>query len=251
MRTFHAEGEPFSRRAAVDRAHHHITRLIDLKEYKPGDRLPRAAKLAEDIGVSRPVVLEALSILQSNGRISVGPGAAGSRVLGPHGPHEPARLAWLSENADTIRQMAVLREIVEPGIARLLAERGMPKPILRRAHVLLRRWDETPAEARQELLTLDTEFHGLLARATSMQKLQDISNTCRTWVAPAFDMVEWKGDRPTVVNVEHADIIRAIEARDADAAWTAARRHLQASTGPIEALMKRLGDDGKRRRRKR
>jgi GntR family transcriptional regulator, transcriptional repressor for pyruvate dehydrogenase complex len=253
MSTFEADIEPFSRRAAVERAHRYITRLIDLKEYNPGDRLPAAAKLSEEIGVSRPVVLEALAILASNGRVSVGPGAAGSRVLGTDGPHQAARIAWLTENAETIANMAVVRQIIEPGIARLLAERGMSAAYVRKTGAVLAKLDEVTPEDRDRMLALDSEFHGLLGAATEMPSLAEISNTCRMWVAPAFDMIRWSAsERPKQSQKEHYAILDAIQAKDADAAWSAALAHMAASTPHIEALMRKFASaPGAKKARKR
>jgi GntR family transcriptional repressor for pyruvate dehydrogenase complex len=237
---FQSDFEPYSRRSAVDHARRYVTRLIALKEFKPGDRLPSAAAIGADIGVSRPVVLDALKILEREGRITVGPGAAGVRVLDANGvPHQSAMRAWMTENHQTITQMAYLREMVESGAARFAAERGMSASLSKRGRKIIDEMERI-GDIRQEQLALDTDFHQLIGDATGMPVLKEIIGTCRTWVAPVFDLLDWPDSRIQSSITEHSRILDAILDRDPDEAAEAALDHVHVSTGLIVSKMNEL-----------
>src|SRR5687767_13754837 len=98
----------------------HVVAMIDTREAKPGDRLPTTAELAEAIGVSRAVVLQALPVLERIGRISVRRGRGG--VIALAHPRSELREMWLRLNRRELEEALIMREVVESGVARLLSE---------------------------------------------------------------------------------------------------------------------------------
>lgn len=59
-----------------------IEAAIDSGELPPGSRLPTAAQLAEQHGVSRATINNAIAVLRYNGRIVTRKGAHGATVAG-------------------------------------------------------------------------------------------------------------------------------------------------------------------------
>jgi GntR family transcriptional repressor for pyruvate dehydrogenase complex len=219
----------------VDRAYHYIASLIDLKRVPHGGLLPRAELLAREIGVSRPTVLTALGLLEEQGLVRVGVGRAGVRVAELVGASRDARIAWLFEHREVIGEMATLRVIVEPGVMRLVAERGLSPDLQTRAREL----DEEmggPVD-HQGYLAADTEFHRLLVSACGATSIERLSLLIRRWVAPALDLIVWPPNRRQLSNTEHEALLSAIEAKDADAAEHAIRDHIAASTHRIHQLL--------------
>ncbi|HVL81265.1 MAG TPA: FCD domain-containing protein [Actinomycetota bacterium] len=218
------------RQSAVDQARTYIEALIDLRRVKPGDRLPSAAAFADEVGVSRPAVLQALKILEAQGRVIVRPGRGGTWVA----EHEPENLdtrlvrAW--EHRDTILQMAVLREILEPGVVRLVAERGMSAEHTRAAEDLLAQMEACEPYDVEGYRGRDNEFHLLLARATGLKLIESVTMLCRAQVAAAFDVMEVPEDRRTRSDAEHREIVKAIKDGDADVAAEVVRRHVGETT---------------------
>src|ERR671933_85501 len=116
-------------RATRPRAFHAIVDQIRADVFaqrrRPGDRLPSEAMLAEQFGVSRMGVREALRVLELQGLVEVRHGYAGGVFVA-----EPDGTALLGALEDSLRQGQVAadelyqaRLLVEPAVARLAAER--------------------------------------------------------------------------------------------------------------------------------
>ncbi len=230
------------RQSAIDRAYQYIAALIDLKQVPQGGTLPRAELLAERAGVSRPSVLAALNLLQAQGLVNVGPGRAGVRVSEPVGAGRDARVRWVYEHRDIIRQMALLRSMVDPGIARLTAERGLKGDV---ADEVNRHHDDMcgPILHTGGYMATDTEFHRLLAESSDAPVLVRLSLLTRRWVAGAFDLLPWPPHSRERSNEQHTAILSAIEARDPDRAEEATRQHLDVTTPHLLNLLDQMEPD--------
>ncbi len=226
----------FGRPNAADHARRQIATLIDLKRFKPGTRLPAAAILSEELGINRPAVLSALRVLESEGRVSRRDGGR-SFFVELNGSALKARKEWVLQHRHAILQMSYLREVVESGIARLVATKGISPRLLRDCKKLMAAWDST--EDRQEMLALDTDFHRFLATASKMPLMADLALIARKWVAPAFDVIAWPDGRKRSSHQEHMEILKAIEEGDGEAAAQAAIRHVRASTVLIESMLRK------------
>lgn len=219
----------------VERAYHYIATLIDLKRVPHGGLLPRAELLAREIGVSRPSVLAALSLLEKQGLVRVGTGRAGVRVAELVGASRDARIAWLYEHRRPIDEMATLRTIVEPGVMRLVAERGLSQTVRSRVQELHQ--EMCGPVDHQGYLAADTEFHRLLASACGAPSIERLGLLIRRWVAPALDLIVWPPNRRHASNTEHEQLLVTVEANDPDAAEQAIRYHIGASTNSIHQLL--------------
>src|SRR5918912_1754012 len=116
-------------RAARPRAFHAIVDQIRddvfAQRRRPGDRLPPEPVLAEQFGVSRMGVREALRVLELQGLVEVRHGYGGGVFVA-----EPNGTALLGALEDSLRQGQVgadelyqARVLVEPAIARLAVAR--------------------------------------------------------------------------------------------------------------------------------
>ena len=119
----------------ADEAHRQLLLQLEMNLWRAGDKLPPEKALAESLGVSRPIVREALARLKADGRIESrqGSGAfvaernkiaafrfAESRSVNSNG-NPTAQEADHNDAAE--REMLELRQIVESGAAELAAMR--------------------------------------------------------------------------------------------------------------------------------
>jgi len=147
--------------------------------HQPGDVLPGEIEFAEQLGVSRSVVREALRMLAAKGLLESRP-KAGTRVRERHDWNllDPDLLAWMFEGAPPlgfVRSLFQLRMIVEPAAAELAASGRSSRQLSRMGHAL-----EMMAQhglATQEGQAADQQFHAAILEATSNELLVSLSGT--------------------------------------------------------------------------
>lgn len=229
---------PNERRGAVEQTLSHLESMLDLRAVRPGDRLPSAAELAKEIGVSRPAVLSALKILASQGRVVVKPGRGGNWVTEHEADNLDARIARAWEQRDRIIQMAHLREILEPGSARLAVTRGAMTPEqMARARSLASAMRELTWEDVESYRALDTELHLLIANATGMPVIESFVAMCRREVAAAFDVMDVPASRKKTSDDEHDALLDAIDKGDSETAAEVALTHIETTTALLEQVL--------------
>lgn len=200
-----------------------IAALIDRGEYGVGSRLPPERELAKQLGVSRPSVREALIALEVEGYVEVRIGsgvyiverpasAADSRPAEDSGPFELIKARWL----------------IEAECAALAAKHGTRAQVKAIEEAL----DRMEAERLDGAMPLDADrqFHLRIAEASGNSALVLVVKTL--WEqrgGQLFRRLEHHYDTPalwTVAIAEHREIVEAIARRDAGAARTAMRRHM-------------------------
>lgn len=177
----------------------------------PGTPL-RQELLAERFSVSRQPVQQALLLLKNQGLV---------REFGRRG------LEVTPLDAASVSHLYQLRAVLDAYAARCSAARITPEG-LRRGRDLV----DAGQQAFQEhnysgMITADVEFHRLLVVEAGNPLL--VESTVPIWrtVQRVMGEVLYRGDTPAWVWRDHADILDAVEAGDADRAEELARRHAE------------------------
>ena len=200
-----------------------------------GERLPTETALAQQFGVSRNVVREAVARLKYEGLIETRQG------LGAFVSTNPANLSFRIDGDDLslraeMRHIFELRVEVEVGAAALAAERRSDEQLKRIrgavddiARAITEGADGTPADAT---------FHLALAEASNNPYYRDfmvfLANRVGQSIAVAREHSARHGDWTEVVQGEHERIYQAIAGHDPDAARIAVRDHLTKAAERLE-----------------
>lgn len=199
---------------------------VSAGEFKPGARLPAERELAQQLGVSRPSLREALIALEVEGMIEVRTGS-GIYVLAPPRRRRRARRETPPEWGPL--QLMHARELVEGEVA-ALAARHAKKADIQAMEQALQVMREEVAAARGPRQG-DEAFHNAIAQACGNEVLRDtVREYERARYAPIFTRLGGYFETRTSWNAairEHVTVLEAIRARDAEAARQAMRRHLQ------------------------
>lgn len=176
--------------------------------YRPGERLVED-RLARDFGVSRIPVREAIRALASEGLLEV---TARQGAMVP------------SLTPAHARELMEVRAAIEGITARLAAQRHEPQIIDRLNDILKRGMKAVAARQLSLLSELNDQFHNALAEAGSNRVLMDLMRSLRDRTAPAFaPMTTRAADRTWK---DHAAILRAVIAGNADLAAQRAAQHI-------------------------
>lgn len=196
-----------------------------------GERLPPERELAEQFGVSRVTVRDALRALEALGLIEVRVGARGGAfVTAPTG-------SIVGQTMSDMMMMHVLTpaDIVE---ARLIVELGTVTLVAARAtDENLAALRELGGAARQAIAAktytreLSWDFHALLAAAAQNRAVEGLTNSFRSSLSmhPIRKREGPRGHDRTVE--EHGRILAALERRDAVTARREMAAHLLRGTG--------------------
>lgn len=218
--------------------------LIVEGEFAAGTRLPAERDLAKQLGVSRPSVREALIALEVEGWVEVrtGSGIYVQEARQRNGAHAARNGNGHGDGADWgPLELMRARELVEAEVAALAARHARKAHIAAMASALAHMREET--DAGIEPRAGDEAFHNAIAQACGNEVLSD---TVRSyWSArhgPIFSRLGDYFENPASWNAalgEHAAVLEAIRARDAQAAREAMQQHLKKATSRYSASWRR------------
>lgn len=237
----HTENRPrgAARAAVVPTLADQVTRRLaeQLRNgvYPVNSRLPTEKAIAEEFGVSRTVVREAISRLKSEGLVETRQGS-GTAVLDPKSS-AAFRLARADGNpAEGVLRIIELRCGIEAQMAALAAQRrtaaGMAE--IKRA---LKAIDRAVA-AGGDGVNEDLAFHMAISHATRNPYYTDLLGMLTRALHDAIRVTRsneaQRADLTEAVRAEHEAICTAILARDPDAARAAALDHMENTLSRIE-----------------
>jgi GntR family transcriptional regulator, transcriptional repressor for pyruvate dehydrogenase complex len=194
-----------------------------------GDKMPTEAAVMEEFGVSRTVVREAISRLQTAGLVTTRHGV-GTFVVGL-GDAAPFRIG--ADQFATLRDVIAVLELrigIETESAALAAVRRRPEDLANLRSALEAFREAT--EAGRDAVGPDFLFHLEVARATQNPHFADLMTSLGTTIIPRARLEPAdlaSPDRQEYlrrVNGEHESILDAIQNQDAEGARAAMRTHL-------------------------
>jgi GntR family transcriptional repressor for pyruvate dehydrogenase complex len=204
-----------------------VRSLIQDENYGPGSRLPSERELAQQLGVSRPSLREALIALEIEGAIEIRMGS-GVYVLSPvrSGPQQTSPPLGespieLMEARATIESAVILR-----------AATAFTDTALSRLRNLLASMALEIEEGRKPM-EQDRQFHLAIAELSGNAILTGIiANLFDERHSPMSDHIRGRFETPQTwasALAEHEAIVAALEARNPQAAQAAMYLHLTSS----------------------
>ena len=228
-----------------------IENLIAGGKLKPGDRLPAERALAQQLDVSRPSLREALLILESRGLLQArrGGGFSVTDVTAPTITDPLVHL--LQRHPETVDDILELRhglECVAAEFAALRATEADGKRLREIVSAMKRRRGQVdPLEDTDR----DVDFHMAVAEASHnvalVHVMRGIFNLMRINMLRSREALCHQAENVALLDEQHAQIAKAIAARDPKAARAAANIHLsfvQASLREAVGSSGRKGADG-------
>lgn len=207
--------------AVTDEAIEKIKGMIVSGALQPGQRLPKEADLATDLGLSRNSLREAVKALSLMNILDVRQGD-GTYVTSLESPLLLEALSFIVDfhRDDQVLEFLAVRRILEPAAAALAAHTISAEQLVGLRKVLE---SAGPADPIDKIIAADVEFHRAITLATGNQVLCSLLEGLAT---PTMRARAWRGmTEPAALErtfAEHASILEALEARDAEAsrAWS-------------------------------
>ena len=209
-----------------------IQRLILKGGLKAGQRLPSQRELAEQLGVSRPSVREALTVLETMGLLTVRAGSgvfvANSNARSP---------LWRYSDRCTPADVYEARLGLEGYAARLAATR-IDEPAKER----LKRCTDAMHEALKAgdvigLAIKDTEFHDMIFELSGNPVLAAMYRPVREMLVESQRLPMTQFDRLNETVREHDAILEGIASQNPETAENAMQNHIRSAAGRYGILL--------------
>ena len=212
-----------------------LMQRIESGELGPDQRLPTEQRLAEQFGVSRTVVREAISQLKSIGLLTSRQGA-GVFVAPSHQARALAFDPTVLHSMEAVLQVVEVRRGLEADVAELAARRITPE----KARAIMNALAELEAcpPVGAPGVEADLRFHRSIARATDNPHYERLLGFLEQYQRDAMKVTRTNEslDSGYMVQVhhEHRAIAEAVCRGDAAAAREAAMRHMANAAHRIE-----------------
>lgn len=210
---------------------------IRLGIFRPGDRLPPEREMATLMDVSRATVREAISALRAAGFVTTHRGRGGGTVVADRAwstePTAPAE----ADLAHELREVTVLRGVLEPGIAEAAAGRDLAPA--ERELLAASLADVESAPTPEQYRQADARLHLSIATVTGSDELSQLCSQMQIRVHRLLMRIPFLHP-----NIEHSDhqhrtVVTAILAGDADTARRVMRDHCDATASLLNGLVTR------------
>jgi GntR family transcriptional repressor for pyruvate dehydrogenase complex len=207
------------RQTLAEQAAQSLTEFIRARDLKPGDVLESEAKLAAELGVSRPVIREALKALHGRGIIET---VTGKRTIIRPIDNDLLRLFFqraVEIERGAIVELLEVRQGLEIRSATLAARRRTPEDLAAMAAIV--------AAMRRHLqdgdtyVDLDLELHLLIARATRNTMLYHLMESLRGALQDTMREIHrcWEIQQQLErVQAMHEDLLAELKRGDAEGA---------------------------------
>lgn len=217
--------EPIQREGAAEQVARRILALVQSGSLRAGDQLPAERELATILGVSRPVVREALRGLSILGVLKVRPG--GGAFIGSLDAADllaPLQF-FISLDTYTVDALYDARILIEGGIAKRAAEKISPEQVAKLREIVgpQHRLTGDPVGFRVS----DLEFHQTIIDAAGNPFLARVAHSLNVL---GMEYRRVASENPAVLSIsvrDHEHIVAALERRDPVAAMAAMEQHMR------------------------
>jgi len=196
------------------------TAIID-GTLQPGERLMEV-QLAEDLGVSRTPVREAIRKLELEGFVVM----------------VPRKGAYVSSlSLKDITDVFEIRASLEALAAGLAAERISPEELEKLERLLVQEAESSNNDDLDAIIKFDTEIHEVIYTASRNHKLVNIINNLREQIQRYRSTSLTYPGRMKIALDEHKKIVEAISARDVNNARKLAQKHIESAENSLIELL--------------
>lgn len=198
------------------------------KRYAANAKLPNEHELAEELGVSRTSIREAVKALVATGMLRIERGRGTFVADPPQTPDDPFGISYLEDKKKLVTNWFEMRLIIEPAIVRLACERGTDEEI--RRILDSEREIAVLIEQGRDFSAADRKFHGVIAKAAHNNVIELMLPTMGTAIEDTLRVSLYSGfqerSRENAL-INHRLIADFIRQRDADGAAMAMYCHIK------------------------
>ncbi|HEX8207041.1 MAG TPA: FCD domain-containing protein [Solirubrobacteraceae bacterium] len=201
-----------------------------------GTRLPPERELAEQLGISRSTLRQALTTLVQSGHLISLRGRSGGTFVSEEPPMSSGRAKLRADWHDVLDQ----RVAIECGAALLAAERANEKAFQRLDDLIANMDEPSDFDAYRRA---DVRFHIALAEATGTPRLVALMTEVQGQMSELIELIAHPRTVLEHANVEHRRIVKCLRGGDGVGAIRILREHLAGTEHIIAGLIPQGASD--------
>jgi DNA-binding FadR family transcriptional regulator len=218
---------PISGARAHEEVIDQLTFAIRAGIFRPGDRLPSVEGLARLMGVSKPVIGEAIKVLSSGGVLVAQRGASGGVTVASD--KIPVTLMRVSagRREAALTELVEARHPVEMEIAALASQRATEDDFATMEFAIERYGEAMKENSSAMRLHADHLFHYAMGRAARSEMLARYQHEILEQLAIVLEEYYASDEDPHLVLETHRETLEALRSRDLGQVAVAMNRHLE------------------------
>ena len=203
-----------------------IKKAIFTRKLKPGDHIIEA-ELAEQMGISRFPIREAISSLEKEGLVVT----------------VPYKGAYVTEvNIKALEELYTVRSALEELAIRILMEKKSSKDI-KKLESIISDMEKAALKRNEALVSEDMRFHQTICELTGHQKLLEMWLTLKDQLMLFVALEEHSYDQPNQLVRAHYPVMEAIKSGDAQRAEKCIRDHLTEAMNILKEILRSSGQE--------
>src|SRR5688500_3943400 len=224
--------EPVQTATTLEETVERLGTAIRLGLLAPGDRLPPERDLADQFGIARSTLRQALTSLTESGHLVATRGRGGGTFVSEAPPVAESKRVDLG--AGHWREVLDYRIAVEVGTVVIAAERRRPEDLARlRRHVAaMRETSDFPAYRRADVF-----FHLGLAESAQSGRLLAAMTEVQGEMSELIGHIAHPAPVLSRSNDQHAQLVGLLDRRDGFGAARLVREHLKGTEQVLAGLM--------------
>jgi len=236
---------PIKTVAAYELVANQIQRAVHLGLLEPGDRLPPERDLAQQLGVARMTVREAIRVLAHQGQITVRRGVHGGMWIRAQEVTKRELVQLAADTDRAIDDAYDFREVVERASAHLAAGRAKGKDVRKLRELSQSMGKILAAHLKSpeiysnvsKFLALDSQFHREIARVSGNgYVLEAVEKGLALRYAPFGAILRRLTPH---ANDGHEELVDAIAAGDSVRAEERMRKHVRTARDTLISILNR------------
>ncbi len=223
--------------AAID----NILTGVERARLRVGERLPNEGGLAEQLGISKPTLRQALRVLQRSGVLTVKPGKAGGIFLNSEYIPAEALSSNIALEEHSVVEALTARRVVETAITLEAARNATDddlSEIERTVDLVLR-----GGISRTQVMRADMMFHRAVARAAHNRILERVLHAALKELAPIRDALRVSAEEARLVDEIHRAQLDAMRSRDDAKLVAVLDRHFRYLEEQFAVTLQKRWDD--------
>jgi GntR family transcriptional repressor for pyruvate dehydrogenase complex len=215
--------EPVRRLKVADSVAEQLESMIVRGDFAPGDKLPPERALAEQFGVGRSSMREAIRVVEANGMLRTDHGVGVFVVSRSRRAPDLSQLLVLDEY--TVQELFEVRITLERDAAGLAAERATEDETAELRGIIEAM--ASPDLSDRDFVALDADLHRAIAQTTKNSLLLKLHSTIEPLFVDYSQQVVGLRGRREAAHAGHRQIVDAVGGHRVDDARAAAVKHIR------------------------